>query len=87
MEGRNARGIEEMNMGSPDPMNYIELSNAIEPAVGDQRSAQQEELKPGGIQSLMRPYSKPTLQKKMIDLKAVSNPGQQPTVLGTQNQM
>ena len=35
----------------------------------------------------MRPYSKPTLQKKMTDLKMVSNPGQQQTALPVHNQM
>ena len=73
-------------MASPDARDFTERSNPMDPATG-QRSAQQQEHKPGGIQNLMRPYSKPTLQKKMTDLKMVNNPGQQQTALTVHNQM
>lgn len=47
---------------------------------------QQQELKPGGIQNLMKPYAKPTIQKKMADLKMTggSGPHSQSTVMEAQ---
>lgn len=41
---------------------------------------------PGGIQNLMKPYTKPTIQKKMADLKMVggSGPHLQSTLLEAQ---
>lgn len=74
---RLVRGIEEVNMASPDPVNNTDQSNPND-LTHAYRTAQQQEHKPGGIQNLMRAYQKPRLQKKMTDLKMVNTAGQPP---------